>query len=124
MDEAIENAGITYTDDQINQLAQRHFENTQVGEDLLPISPTSVCWHLSLGPIPLHVLCTYCNMFPFVECVFCSHLLDYLIEQFTFSLICLVFCFLEGNIIMSVGILLRIHQIVFLVTYNFLKNYF
>ena len=30
MEQAIQNLGITYTDEQINQMAQRHFENTQV----------------------------------------------------------------------------------------------
>lgn len=30
MDSAIQKAGISYTDEQINQLAQRHFENIQV----------------------------------------------------------------------------------------------
>ena len=30
MEDAVKNLGVTYTDDQVNQLAQRHFENTQV----------------------------------------------------------------------------------------------
>ena len=30
MQHAVQNLGNTYTDDQINQLAQRHFENSQV----------------------------------------------------------------------------------------------
>ena len=30
MEEAVTNLGITYTDEQINTLAQRHFENNQV----------------------------------------------------------------------------------------------
>lgn len=30
MEEAVRNVGNTYTDDEINQLAQRHFENAQV----------------------------------------------------------------------------------------------
>ena len=30
MEEAVKNLGVTYSDDQVNQLAQRHFENTQV----------------------------------------------------------------------------------------------
>ena len=30
MEQAVQNVGKTYTDDQINMLAQRHFENSQV----------------------------------------------------------------------------------------------
>lgn len=32
MQEAVRNAGTGYTDDQINQLAQRHFDNSQMIE--------------------------------------------------------------------------------------------
>ena len=39
METAVQSLGVSYTDEQVNQLAQRHFENTQVGT-LLPDSQT------------------------------------------------------------------------------------
>ena len=32
MDKAVQSLGITYSDENVNQLAQRHFENTQVSK--------------------------------------------------------------------------------------------
>ena len=42
MEEAVKNLGITYIDDQVNQLAQRHFENTQVNTTM----KISVSWEI------------------------------------------------------------------------------
>ena len=35
MEDAVQKLGLSYTDEQVNQLAQRHFENTQVSRQYI-----------------------------------------------------------------------------------------
>ena len=45
MQTMVQNLGLVYTDVQVNDLAQSHFENIEVSANKMPLSTLSVCKH-------------------------------------------------------------------------------